>query len=765
MAKRKRSRGAEKPLYLDPSRSADERAADLLARMTLEEKIYQLGAYAPWASQKKTSEAIFLDARGRFSEQQAKRYLGKCGIGGLTCTLHNMKPRQAARVARGIQKVACEHTRLGIPILIHDEALHGLTAIGSTAFPQSIGLAATWDTALVRKVGGVIGLESRTRGIRQVLSPTVNIALDGRAGRFQESYGEDPFLASRMAVAYVKGVQGQGVACTLKHFVANFVADGGRDSGEVHLSERMLREVCFPAFEAAVREAGALGVMAAYNSLDGSPCSSHRWLLTDILRGEWGFRGIVVADYLSVDQVHNCHAVAASPAEGAKQCVEAGLDLELPHFVCYREMIALARQGGVSTAAIDEAVSRMLRVKFMLGLFDEPIADPDRAAATAACAAHLRLALVAARKSIVLLKNRRGVLPFGKNARSIAVIGPNADESRLGIYSTTDAKGVTTLQGLRRRLGKRVTVRHAAGCKVDDPDRSGFARAVKLARESDMAVLVMGNSTETESEGADRCDLDLPGVQEELIEAVAATGTPAVVVLVSGGAVTMGNWIDKVSAVLHAWYPGIEGGLAVADVLLGRVNPAGRLPFTMPRRASQLPLYYNPKPPARSGDYIDLRGDQAQFPFGFGLSYTTFRYSNLRVSPRRIAPGGKVRVQVDVHNTGKRSGDEVVQLYLHDCEASVTRPIKELKAFRRVALPAGKKKTVSFDLGQKDYRFLDRELEYVVEPGRFEVMVGGDSRKGLRKHFEIVAPGGKRTRRASRAEASDIDALVFDRRD
>lgn len=733
----------------------EQRVDELLARMTLREKIHQLSSLAPWVSGRTWSE-ILLDGKGRFSPAKAKRFISKHGIGGLTCLVHNLKPRHAARVINAVQRFVKKHTRLGIPVLIHDEALHGLTAVGSTAFPQSTGLAAMWDPGLMRRVGVVIGREARARGVRQILAPTVNITRDVRCGRTEETYGEDPYLVSRKAVAYVKGVQSQGVACTLKHFAANFVGDGGRDSAAIELSERMLREVCFPAFRAAVEEAGALGVMAAYNSVDGSPCTSNRWLLTDVLRGEWGFRGIVVADYLSVDQVHNCHCVAASPADAGRQSVEAGMDVELPHFVCFKEMIELASRGGVSIEAIDTAVRNVLRVKALTGVLDDASASPPEVSRVTRCAAHRALALKTAQKAIVLLKNEDDLLPLGRDIRTVAVLGPNANEGLLGSYSATGAQGITPLAGLRNRAGKRLTIRYAWGCDASGDDTKGIQKAVRAASGADVAILVAGNRLETEGEGRDRSCLDLPGMQEQLILDVAATGTPVVVVLVTGGAVTMGRWIDKVSAVLYAWYPGEQGGNAIADVLTGRVSPGGRLPFTLPRTASQLPLVYNPKPSGRSSDYWDLRGEQAMFPFGFGLSYTTFTYSNLRVTPRRIAPDGAVKVRVDVRNSGARRGDEVVQLYLSDLQASVVRPVRELKGFRRISLAPGQKRTVEFPLGRKELTMLDRDLNPVVEPGVFEVAVGGHSQAGLRARFEVTGSPGT-------AGSPNIDKPVTER--
>ena len=505
--------------YMAPALGVDDRVEDLLGRMTLDEKVYQLGSFAPWIS-KRSWEQIFLDKAGKFSPAKARRYIPKRGIGQLTCGLHNVMPRKGATIANGLQRVVAAHTRLGIPLLIHDEALHGLTAQGSTSFPQSIGLAATWNTKLVRRIAAAIGRETRSRGIHQVLAPTINIARDVRCGRTEETYGEDTHLASRMAVAFVKGVQGEGVAATLKHYVANFVGDGGRDSGEIHLSERYLREACFPAFEAAVREGGAMSVMTSYNAVDGVPCTSNRWLLVDVLRNEWGFRGYTVSDYVSVEQICTGHRTVESLGEAGKAAVEAGLDVELPHIIAYEKMLDLAKRGEVSAEAIDTSVRNVLRVKFMLGLFENPGADPAAAARVANCPAHRKLALDAAREAIVLLKNEKDALPLGKHVRSIAVIGPNADAERLGGYSTQVTKVTTVLRGLRARAGRGVKVSFAEGCTPDGDSRDGFARATALAARCDVAVLVMGNCLETEGENRDRSNLDLPGVQEDLIREV-----------------------------------------------------------------------------------------------------------------------------------------------------------------------------------------------------------------------------------------------------
>lgn len=719
---------ARKSIYQDKSRQIEERVEDLLEKMTIEEKIYQMCALG-------RDELL---KNGKFSPQKAKEKIGK-GIGQISCVLRHFSPKEGANLANEIQKFAIEQTRLGIPIIIHDEALHGCMAKNSTSFPQSIALASTWDPELLEKVAVAIGKETRSRGIHQCLSPTINIARDPRCGRTEETYGEDPYLASRMAVAFVKGVQSQRVVTTPKHYAANFVGDGGRDSNAIHFSERILREIYFPAFEASVKEAGALSIMAAYNSIDGTPCSCDKWLLTDVLKREWGFKGFVVSDYGSVLGILEKHRVAGTKAEAAKKAAEAGLDVELPKIQCYGELIGLTKEGRLSEEVVNECVRRVLWGKFWLGLFDDPYVDPDYAEKICDCEEHRKLALEAALKSIVLLKNSNKILPLGKDVKSIAVIGPNANEIRLGGYSGYGMKVVTPLEGIKNRAPKDVEVHFTQGCKVADTSKEGFKEAVNIAKKSDLAVLFMGNSEETEGEGRDRCDLDLPGVQEELIEEIWQVGKPIIVVLINGSAITMSKWIDKVEGVIEAWYPGEEGGNAIADVLFGNYNPGGRLPITFPKRTGQLPLYYNYRPTGRGYDYVDLRGeDQALFPFGYGLSYTSFEYSNLKITPDRIAPNGSVKVSVEVQNTGEREGDEVVQLYLRDVLSSVSRPLKELKGFKRITLKPGEKTTVEFLLTEKEFSFLDRHMERVIEPGTFEVMVGGNSAQGLCGRFEVV---------------------------
>ncbi|MEM2849219.1 MAG: glycoside hydrolase family 3 N-terminal domain-containing protein [Candidatus Bathyarchaeia archaeon] len=753
---------AENILNLNPA--IEEKVENLLSKMSLEEKIGQLKAkwLIPWSQLFNLFMMVPPDRREKlvsfifsmfFADREVsdaitttriregwKELLEKeKNIGMLSIILRSFPPKEAAELHNAIQKFTLENTRLKIPIIIHDEGLHGCIARGCTIFPQSIALASTWNPELMEKIGVAIGRETRAHGIHQLLSPTINIARDPRCGRTEETYGEDPYLASTMTVAFIRGVQSQKVVCTPKHFAANFVGDGGRDSNAIHLSERLLREIYLPAFKAAIQKAGALSIMAAYNSLDGVPCSCNKWLLTDILRKEWGFRGFVVSDYGSVLGLMSHHRVAGTKMEAAKKALEAGLDAELPESDCFEHLLDLVKEGKVSEEVVDEAVRRILRVKFWLGLFEEPFIDPEYAEKICDCEEHRRLALEAARQGIVLLKND-GILPLAKSLKSIAVLGPNAAVMRLGGYSGYGVKVVTPLEGVRSKVSETTRIYYSEGCSLTGASKEGFKDAMKAVKNSDIAILFMGNSVpETEGEQMDRCNLDLPGVQEDLIKEVCSLEIPTIVVLINGSAITMTKWIDEVNAVVEAWYPGEEGGTAIADVLFGDYNPGGKLPITFPKTVGQLPLYYNPKPSGRVYDYVDLRGVQYLFPFGYGLSYTKFEYSNLRIEPERISPDGRVKVKLDVKNIGGYRGDEVVQLYIHDAIASIARPLKELKGFKRITLEPGEKKTVEFILGLEEISFYDVNMNLTVEPGVFEVMLGSSSEDiRLRGAFEVV---------------------------
>lgn len=690
----------------------------LVRKMSLDEKVMQLCSY--WTDQ-------VLD-KGKLSPGKISRVLRK-GLGQLTTVTRRMDPREGTETYNAIQRFLVTKTRLKIPAILHDECLHGCMAKGATIFPQALALASSWAPDFVERVAQAIGRETRARGISQALSPTINIARDPRCGRTEETYGEDTLLTSRMAVAFIRGIQSEGVAATPKHYAANFMGDGGRDSHEIRFSERELRETYFPAFEAAVREAGALSIMPAYNAIDGVPCACDPWLLTKVLRDEWGFEGIAGSDYWAIDGIYRKHRVAADAAESARLALVAGMDIDWPSATTFPKLAGEVRSGRLPVKYLDRAVTRHLKVKEKLGLFANPFADPEKAVRVNDCSAHRALALEAARLGTVLLRND-GVLPFGR-LRKLAVIGPNADEARTGGYSGFGVKIVKPLEGIRDRAGRGVSVEHARGCELTGTSTKGFDAAVKAASKADAAVVVVGGwsggSWEphpyTEGEGRDRCRLELAGVQERLIQAVAKVNRRTVVVIVNGSAVAMGSWADKVAAIVMAWYPGEEGGTAIAEVLFGDANPSGKLPLTFPFWTGELPWYYNVKPSGRADDYNDQRKTLAQFAFGHGLSYTRFEYSDLKVERARDGAA----VSFAVSNAGKRAGDEVVQVYTRDLLASLVRPMKELKAFRRVRLLPGEKTRVEFALTRKDLSFLGANLKWVFEPGEFEFMAGASS--------------------------------------
>ena len=710
-------------IQFDPS--IESRVSELLSRMTWEEKVAQLGSMLPftdWGEFSRSTLPERIEKVMAYPSEKASK------IGNLSIFLRDLPPRQAARKSNEICRFALEHE--GIPPIIHDEGLHGIVANDGTSFPQSIHMASSWDPALLEEVAQAIGRETRARGIRQLLSPTINIARDPRCGRTEETYGEDPLLAAEMAVAFVRGVQSQGVVTTPKHFAANFVGDGGRDSNAIHFSERLMREIYFPAFEAAVRRGGALSIMAAYNSFDGLPCSCNPWLLTEVLREEWGFQGYVVSDYDSVIHILEKHQVAADKKETSKRAVEAGMDVELPYAQCYASpMLEGIQDGSISKEAIDEAVRRVLRVKFWLGLFDHPYVDEEQAVQVSHSPAHQDLALQMAREGIVLLKNEKETLPIPKSVRSIAVIGPQADELALGGYTWdgyANDRFTTPLQAIRARAGERLSVSFAKGCTITGEISGGIAEAVRLASQAQFVILCLGNNHQTEGEQRDRASLDLPGVQPQLVKAVSALGIPSAVVLINGSAITMTDWIDHVGAILEAWYPGEKGAAAITEILFGDTNPSGKLPITFPRTTGQLPLYYNYKPSGRITSYIDKAGT-ALFPFGHGLSYTSFAYRGLKLNIEAKPSGPVLCAALEITNTGSRPGIEIVQLYIHDKVASLARPVQELKAFQRVALAPGETKSVIFHLDVQVLGMYDQHLHWIVEPGEFEVLVGSSA--------------------------------------
>lgn len=848
--------------YRDARLTPDARAHDLLARMTPEEKFWQL-----YMSPGDTRDDRALLVHGVYGLQ----LMPEAADTALPLAPRERARRIADRVNR-IQRFFADSTRLGIPALLFEEGAHGLVQPGATVFPAAIALAATWDTALAARVAGVIATESRARGVRQLLSPVLNLARDPRWGRVEETFGEDPRLAADVAVAMTARLEAAGIVTTPKHFVANF-GDGGRDSWPIGLSRRELARTYFVPFRAALAQGGARSIMAAYNAVDGVPAAQNASLLTGVLRQEWGFGGVTISDAAGVGGANVLHFTAPDYATATRQSIAAGLD------VIFQSQAAQARlfappflDGSIAPARFDSAVMRVLRLKFALGLFDAPYVDAADIERTLADSASTRLARDVASASVVLLRNERGVLPLGASVSRIAVIGEDSRTARLGGYTAAGARGVSVLDALRERLGPRGRVTFAAGtgrivrstvtvdstflehdsagsaraglnaeyfdnitltgapkvvrsdARVDfswtlsgparglprdwysarwtgtlrapasgtvqlgvegsdgyrlwldghlvidawtkrssgrqlvrvpmvagrrlavrleyhettgnahirlvwdhgvrDDRTARIAEAVRAARASELAVVVAGIE---EGEFRDRASLALPGGQEELIRAVAATGTPTVVVLIGGGAITMTPWLESTRAVLQAWYPGIEGGRAIVDILTGAANPAGRLPYTMPISEGQLPLTYDHEPTGRGDDYLDLTGHPL-FPFGFGLSYATFEYGALALEPAEARTDAPVVVRCTVRNTSARDGDEVVQLYVRRVVAPAAQPVLALVGFQRVPLKAGETREVRFSLTSADLAITDAEGRRVSAPGDVRVYVGASSR-------------------------------------
>lgn len=723
--------------YQDPSLSVEERIADLLPRMTLEEKFAQMRLIRP---KPENAQAVPFDLG--ILERNRHR------IGALYNA--SSMPEQTIR---DIQDWCVNNTRLGIPIAIHGESLHGVMHSNATCFPQSVGLGATFNPELMERIATQIGKEARANGITMTYAPNVDLSRDPRWGRVEENYGEDPYLTSQLGVAYVKGLQSQGVAACPKHYIAHGTPEGGINLAPVHAGEREFRETMMVPFQKVIMEGKAKAIMPAYSELDGVPVHASRRLLTDLLRGEFGFTGPVISDYGAIKMLYDFHHVAQTKTEAGKMALYAGVDVEAPSVIGFNaELEEAVRNGEVPMEWVDLAVSRVLRHKFEMGLFENPYADADAMAQNRNEAA-LELARQAARESMVLLKNENNLLPLSDSIGKVALIGPNANNPQLGGYTVREAieHTVTLRQALEERLGKD-RVLFARGCSTAGGSDEQLREAVTAAENADVVVMVMGDNSNfyggigwgdaeldgkvavTCGEGFDTHSLDLPGRQQELIEAVYATGKPIVLVLETGRPYAICWAKEHIPAILQAWYPGEQGGYALAETLFGDSDPSGRLPISFPRSAGHIPSFYNYKASARG--YYKVRGTKenpgrdyvfetpdALFGFGEGMSYTTFAYSDLKV-PETAKIGQPVQVSVTVENTGKRTGCEVVQLYVTDCVCRITPFVRQLRRFEKLWLKPGEKKTVEFNLGFEDFAFINEQMQQEIEPGQFIIRTG-----------------------------------------
>lgn len=744
--------------YKNPSLSTDARVEDLLKRMTLEEKVGQLLCPMGWEMYTKTPDGATVS--DKFKQSLQEKHTGmfwavyRADPWTQKTLETGLNPESAAKAGNAIQRYALENTRLGIPVFIAEEAPHGHMAIGTTVFPAGISMAATWNPELLEEVATVISKEIRLQGGHIAYGPVLDLSRDPRWSRVEEAYGEDPVLTARMGAAYARGT-GSGdlskpfsTISTIKHFIAYGIPEGGHNGNTSIVGQRELHENFLPPFRATIN-AGALSVMTAYNSIDGIPCTSNKYLLTDVLRKNWGFKGFVVSDLFSIDGLAGSHRVAANLQEAGTQALLAGVDTDLGASA-FAPLAEAVKQGEVTEADIDQAVARVLKLKFDMGLFDNPYVDPKAARKNVRSAEHIAVARAAAQQCIVLLENRNNILPLNKNLKRIAVIGPNADNgyNQLGDYTAPQEQEniKTVLDGIKAKMPK-AQIDYVKGCGIRDTMNVDIEAAVRAAQASDIAIVVVGGSSARDfktkyletgaalapeelvsdiesGEGNDRATLDLLGKQMELLKAVKATGKPLVVIYIQGRPLNM-NWAsENADALLTAWYPGQEGGLAIADVLWGDYNPAGRLPITVPRSVGQLPVYYNKKNP-RGYDYVELTA-KPLYEFGYGLSYTTFEYSNLTVEPK-----GKdtFTVSFSLKNTGTRAGEEVAQLYVRDELASTVQPIKQLKHFERVSLNPGETKQISFTLNEDDLSIIGMDMKPIVEPGTFRIMIGKSSGK------------------------------------
>ncbi len=765
--KKKPSREGNPELYKNPNEPVNERVKDLLSKMTLEEKAAQMMCI--W--QQKTEKLV--DEDGNFDFKKAKKNFGNgngigqigrlsdAGTGNIqTHPWKGRNARQQAKLSNDVQKFFREHGRLGIPVIIHEECLHGQAAVDGTSFPQPIALAATFNPELVESLYSMVAQEARLRGTHQALTPVVDVARDARWGRVEETFGEDPFLVSRMGIAACLGFQGDAkfnnknkIISTLKHFAAHGQPESGMNCAPVNVSERVLRETFLFTFKECIEKANAISVMPSYNEIDGVPSHANRWLLRDVLRKEWNWKGFAVSDYYAIWELGyrpdtHGHFVAQNKNESAVLSVKAGVNIELPEPDCYLNLVDLVKKGELKESELDNLVEPLLFWKFQMGLFEDPYVDPDLAEKIVGSEENRKLALKGAHEAIILLKNEKNFLPLNlKKIKKIAVIGPNANRSLLGGYSGIPKVNVTVLDGIKTKVGDRAEILYHEGCKITvggswtednvaesnpEEDRKQIAEAIKVAEQSDVIVLAIGGNEQTSREAwglthlGDRTNLDLVGRQNELVEAMVKTGKPVIVFLFHGRPNSINYIAENVQGIFECFYIGQETGNAVADALFGDINPSGKLPITIPRSVGHLPVFYNYKPSARRGYLFD--DVSPLFSFGFGLSYSTFKLENVKLAKKKIKKNESTTVSVEVTNLGKRAGAEVVQMYIRDVVSSVTRPIKELKGFQKVFLQPNETKKVKIEITPESLAFWDINMKYVVEAGDFEIMVGTSSR-------------------------------------
>lgn len=745
--------------YKNSQLPVEQRVKDLLGRMTLEEKIGQLNM--------KSLNGLTLDPQGHVTDSSLVQLFNGESIGCLESPF--IEYEKIAAYSEAADTYLRTKNRLGIPAIQIAECLHGQMALGTTIFPQAIGLGSTWNPGLIKRMSSVIAQEAALSGVDQALSPLFDLARDPRYGRVEECYGEDPYLVKEMGVAFVTGMQGEAeesrkgiadgkLACTGKHFIAYSVPEAGINLAPSLVGERTLRELHMYPFEAAVKEANIYSIMPGYHEVDGIPVHAHQWLLKDVLRDEWGFNGYTFSDYGAIGMLHNFHHTAVDPKEAALQAITAGVDLEAPSSYAYSELATLVKEGKITESQIDESVAHILTVKFKLGLFDKPYhVNKQQIKQNVHTEANVALAQQIAEESVVLLQNKNDRLPLQKEKlRSLAVIGPNADKVQFGDYSITKNNdyGVTVLEGLRKYVGNNIQINYAEGCGITSLSTDGFDAAIDAAQKSDAVVLVLGGTSviysgigwgdanskaiNTCGEGYDRSELDFPGVQSQLLEKIARLGKPIILVMLNGRPYTIGEEIRQVDAVLEAWYPGEKGGDAIARILFGDVNPSGRLSVTFPPSTGHISMYANYKPSGKGyyhqrgtlenpgRDYVFSSPDPL-FCFGYGLSYTTFAYKDLRIENPLDQGGEAVDVFFQLTNTGRYDGAEVVQLYVRDVVSSVTTPVKALKAFDKIFLKKGETKTVHLQITKEDLMLWNRQMKRVLEPGQFELYIGAST--------------------------------------